>query len=157
LVLIVFISLSLLLALIARFAVRTLHFFEIVFTVTVSIFLYFFSFGSTFLNYGVFSASAQLGLFCCFMIFGFVTVPSVVLITASMGFWRDSHRWKLLVWLSSSAVQLGMEALAVRGKAILYHDWSIPLSFAAWIVYLAVLHILVHMYRNLLLKEVRIP
>lgn len=37
-VLTTFISISLLLALIARFAVRTLHFFEIIFTITLSIF-----------------------------------------------------------------------------------------------------------------------
>jgi hypothetical protein len=157
LVLTTFISLSLLLALIARFAVRTLHFFEIVFTITISIFLYFTSWCIIFFNYGALSTSAQLGTYCCFLIFGLITVPSIVLIELSIGFWRDSYRWKLLVLLGSSAVQLGMEALAVRGKAIIYNAWSIPTSFAAWIVYFAVMYILVHMYRNLLRKEVWIP
>lgn len=157
LVLATFISLSLFLALIARFAVRTLHFFEIVFTITVSIFLYVTSWGSIFFNYGLFSASAKLGAFCCFLIFGYITVPSVVLTAVSIGFWRGSLRWKLLIWLGSSAVLLGMEALAVWGKVIIYHDWTFSSTFAAWIVYLAVLFILVHMYRNLLRKDVRIP
>lgn len=153
----VFISLSLLFALLARFAAKCVHFFEAVFTVTFSIFVYLCYFGITSFNYGVFGASQQLGPFSCLLIMGFITVPSVVLIAASMGAWRDSPVWKLLVWLGSSGVLLGMEALAVQGRAIEYYDWSMRASFAAWIVVLAVLHVLVRAYRRLLRKEVRIP
>lgn len=156
-VVVLFISLTLLLALIARITVRTLHYFEIVFAVTVSIFLYFCYFGIASFNYGVFSASAQLGSFSCLLIMGFVTVPSVVLTAASLGFWRNSLLWKTLVGLGSLAMQLGMEALAVKGGAIIYHDWSMLSSFAAWIVYLAVLHFLVQTYRNFIRVEVRLP
>lgn len=156
-VLTTFISISLLLALIARFAVRTLHFFEIVFTITFSIFLYFTGWCIFFFNFGVLSVSIQPGTYCGFLIFGLITVPSIVLIEVSIGFWRDSLWWKLLVWLGSSGVQLGMEALAVRGRAIINYAWSIPSSFAAWIVYFAVMYILVHMYRNLLREDVWIP
>jgi RsiW-degrading membrane proteinase PrsW (M82 family) len=138
-------------------AVRNVHFFEAVFTVIVGVFLYLTYFAIVSFNYNLFTTSPRLGPFCCFLIMGYFTVPSVVLIAASIGVWRDSIGWKLLVWMASSGVLLGMEAVAVLGKAIVYQDWSIKTSFGVWIVYLAVMHILVNAYRHLLCKEVRIP
>lgn len=151
----VFISLSLLLAMSARIALRTVHSFEAVFSVTVSVVLYLTYCGIVYFNYRVFAPSPQLGPFGCFLIMGFITVPSVVLISISLVRWRDRIWWKLTVWLGSVGMLLGIETVAIDGNAI-YYDFSFQSRFIVWIGYLTVLHILVHLYRRLLRKEVRL-